>query len=269
MADAAPPRAAPPAANLEDPPAENAVVRNATASARAIGCPYLIAESGAWRLGVPAREHRCAAVTPPAPLAPEKQARLCLTSGHASCATYVAAAHAREARLGSPPPAEVTRWGYVRTTSVIEDAGGVRARAATFLLDRRRWPAIPAVLLVTTLLVLALSGLRGGSSAAVPSASPTRSPAAVTARPPVTPRPTAGPSEPDSSGPTSTAAASAASQLPAPQPSASFRTYVVRSGDTMGGIANRFDTTVTALTSLNGITDPARLRIGQVLTIPN
>jgi len=46
---------------------------------RPAGCPFLLAEAGGWRLDAPSRDHRCAAFSPAAPLAPEKQARLCLT----------------------------------------------------------------------------------------------------------------------------------------------------------------------------------------------
>jgi hypothetical protein len=48
---------------------------------RPAGCPFLLAEAGGWRLDAPSRDHRCAAFSPAAPLAPEKQARLCLTEG--------------------------------------------------------------------------------------------------------------------------------------------------------------------------------------------
>jgi LysM repeat protein len=45
-------------------------------------------------------------------------------------------------------------------------------------------------------------------------------------------------------------------------------TYVVQAGDTLMAIAIRFDVTVEALQSANGITDPAKLKIGQSLVIP-
>lgn len=45
-------------------------------------------------------------------------------------------------------------------------------------------------------------------------------------------------------------------------------TYVVRSGDTLSAIANRFDTTVEALVEANDIADPDAIDIGQELTIP-
>ena len=46
------------------------------------------------------------------------------------------------------------------------------------------------------------------------------------------------------------------------------RTYTVQSGDTLSAIAKQYSTTVQAIMDLNGITDPGRLKIGQVLQIP-
>ena len=43
----------------------------------------------------------------------------------------------------------------------------------------------------------------------------------------------------------------------------------VKSGDTLSGIAAKFHTTVSALASLNHISDPSKLHVGQVLKIPN
>jgi len=45
-------------------------------------------------------------------------------------------------------------------------------------------------------------------------------------------------------------------------------TYVVQEGDTLMAIAIRFDVTVEALQAANGITDPAKLGVGQSLVIP-
>lgn len=45
-------------------------------------------------------------------------------------------------------------------------------------------------------------------------------------------------------------------------------TYVVRSGDSLWSIAGRFGTTVSAIAELNGIKDPDRIWVGQVLKIP-
>jgi LysM repeat protein len=69
-----------------------------------------------------------------------------------------------------------------------------------------------------------------------------------TATPKPTPKPTA--------SPTPSASASSA------------KTYTVKSGDTLSGIASRFGTTSRILMDLNAITDPNRIRIGQVLKLP-
>lgn len=46
------------------------------------------------------------------------------------------------------------------------------------------------------------------------------------------------------------------------------RTYTVQPGDTLSAIAAKFGTTVERLMELNGLTDPDRIRVGQVLKIP-
>lgn len=43
--------------------------------------------------------------------------------------------------------------------------------------------------------------------------------------------------------------------------------YVVQSGDTLGAIARKFDTTVAELVKLNGIADPDVIRVGQELRV--
>jgi LysM repeat protein len=44
--------------------------------------------------------------------------------------------------------------------------------------------------------------------------------------------------------------------------------YKVKSGDTLIGIAAKFGTTPKAIAKLNGITNTANLKVGQVLKIP-
>ena len=233
-----------------------------------------MSEAGGWRLDVPSRDHRCAAFSPAAPLAPEKQSRLCLTETHVTCATYLASVAAREARLGAPPPERATRWGLARTTTVVEDPGGVRSRLLTALLDRRRWPAIPALLLVVGLFVLAVSGFRGLLPATGAVATPSPSPAPLVAANTPTPQPTLPP--PTQTPPPPTAALTqpptgtpppTAAPTKAPKPT--FRTYTVKPGDTLSAIAARYHTTVSAISQLNHISDPSKLRVGQVLLIPN
>ena len=54
---------------------------------------------------------------------------------------------------------------------------------------------------------------------------------------------------------------------PTPQPQPTI-TYRIRPGDTLGGIAARYGTTVATLAQLNGIADPNRIYAGQVIRIP-
>ena len=235
-----------------------------------------MSEDGGWRLDMPSRDHRCAAFSPPAPLAPEKQARLCLTSSHLTCATYLASLAARETRLGSAPTDRATRWGLARTTTVIVDPGGIRTRVLGVALDRRRWPAIPAVLLVVTLFILAVTGLRGVLPATGVGATPSALPATqvavvVTQAPPVLTLPPTGSVEPTTAASPTVAPTTAPSPTPRPTatPKPTFRTYVVKSGDTLIGIASRFHVSWQALAALNHIADPSKLHVGQVLLIPN
>ena len=54
----------------------------------------------------------------------------------------------------------------------------------------------------------------------------------------------------------------------APQARAGLRTHLVRPGETLHRIAQHYGVTVDALVRANGLLDPARIRAGQVLTIP-
>jgi LysM repeat protein len=45
--------------------------------------------------------------------------------------------------------------------------------------------------------------------------------------------------------------------------------YIVRSGDTLSGLANQYGTTVEAILAANGLADPNALQIGQALIIPS
>ena len=284
MADADPPRADPPRADptpRAEPPHADPTPRPSAPAAVAVaeratprGCPFLLADAGGWRLDLPSNDHRCAAFVPPAPLSPEKQTRLCLTAEHTSCATYLASLAARTARLGSTSGDRATRWGLARTTTVIEDPGGVRAWLLGAALDRRRWPAVPAILLVTTLFTLALSGFRADLptsqvATASPGASTPPAPTSAPATPaPATATPTTAPSEPATGTPSPTTAPTAA-PTPVASPGPTFRTYRVEPGDTLSAIAARFNTTVAALVNLNDLKNANELHVGQKLLIPN
>jgi LysM repeat protein len=241
-------------------------------------CPYLLAADGSWRASTPARDHRCTAVVPPAPLAFEKQRRLCLVADHRSCATFQAATG--EGDLGAisamPMIRATTRStrAMARTTPVILDHGrfvvGVPALRSGGGIGQGLVIALMAI--AFAFLVFARLSSSGGGSpdqglagashrSQAPSATPTRRPAASPTAAQATAAPTPQPTPKPTSGAHSPTPVPSASSTPAIVPA----TYRVRSGDTLSGIAARYGTTVSALMKRNGITDPSRLRVGQVL----
>ncbi len=229
-----------------------------------IACPFLVAADGAWRMSTPDRDHRCAAFSPSTSLALGKQARLCLTPGHTSCATYTASMAARGSRVGSEAKLDRTgRWGLARTTPVVLEVGGLRATIAALAADRRTWPAIPAILLAMLAGALGLSSSWNQSTVtAIASSMPTeRTASGPTPSPDASAAPTAATSAEPTAGPTAS--------LPEPSATAAvaYTTYRVRSGDTLSGIAARYGTTVSAILHLNGLSG-STLHIGQVLKIP-
>jgi LysM repeat protein len=64
------------------------------------------------------------------------------------------------------------------------------------------------------------------------------------------------------------ATATAYASVVRPSPTAAAL-YTVQPDDTLSGLAERFSTTVDALTAANGITDPDSLQPGQTLIIPS
>jgi LysM repeat protein len=234
-------------------------------------CPFLISSTADWRLAVPTTDHRCAAFVPLTALSVEKQARLCLTPGHQTCATYVASVAARQARPGRGLPAErVGRWGLARSAPLIKDTGGLIGTVTTMVSDRRTWPAIPAILLVATLIAVGISGIHAeGQTAAISTPTPG---ATVTVEPTSSPpaqQPTTEPTIAPSVAPTPASTAEpTVAPSPTPAPTPTYRIYIVQSGDTLSGIAARFHTTVATIERLNNNIDPRLLRVGQKLKIP-
>jgi hypothetical protein len=251
-------------------------------------CPFLTIDGGAWRSSSPSRDHRCGAVTPPVPLAIDKQRRLCLADAHLACATYMAAtgsspsgemafARAAMGRPGAAASPTVTRWSLVRTVPVVLDRGRIPASVGAIARDRRGGQLLLATLLVAAFAAVAIARLSGSGGpagvGAAGSSAPSASPAAIL--PPASPMPeptlvpSVAPADVPSEAPT-LAPTAAPTAAPTSAPTATHQTYIVKSGDTLERIARRFGTTVDAIAQLNNIAreDYGRLSIGQRLLIP-
>jgi len=70
-------------------------------------------------------------------------------------------------------------------------------------------------------------------------------------------------------GITATATTVSATATPANNPQGEIIQYTVQAGDTLSGIARRFNTSVAAVAQLNGIVNPDRVLLGQTLQIPS
>ena len=220
-------------------------------------CPYLATVDGSWRSSSPVREHRCIAVTPPVPLAFEKQRRLCLVADHRSCATYGAALAAR------PEFAARTDSGLravARTTPVVLDRGRFDLSLPALRADRLSTQGLLVGVLGLAFAAILVARLGGdghpvnGAGGNAPSASPGSSvAAAASSEPSASPRPSSAPVV--TARPIATAAPTPslqATNAPAtPPPAASGATYRVKSGDTLIRIAARSGTTTRVLMILN------------------
>jgi LysM repeat protein len=227
-------------------------------------CPFLVAADGGWRSVAAVREHRCTAVTPAAPLAVEKQRRLCLTAEHAMCATYLAAGEARAMGHRATP----MRRPMARTTPVVLDQGrwSVQLPEITSMPGIGQGALVVLLALAFAAVLIARLATSGSSGAGVPVGSPTPAASAVAgadaSQDATAPEPTSG----ATTAPSPTLVPT--ENKPTPTPKAAKTTYKVKKGDTLSGIALKFGTTVKALQKLNKISDPSQLHVGQVLKLP-
>ena len=245
-----------------------------TAPATAVVCPYLLGTDGAWRSSSASREHRCHAVAPAAMLATDKQRRLCLVAEHLDCSTYRAAMTAFEdagSVLDRPLHRPVTR-----TAPMVLDRGRI-AVSMRGLPDRGVGQGGLVALMAVAFGALAVTRLGGGppltpavgqpGAVSSPTVAVSEGPAVATASPATTDAPerTLVPSDVE---PTAPPAETAAPPAKTPKPSAAATTYKVQSGDTLSGIAAEHGTTWQKIAALNELSDPRRLRVGQMLKLP-
>jgi LysM repeat protein len=248
-------------------------------------CPLLVSDDASWRSAYASRDHRCWAVRPPAPLILKKQRELCLTAGHASCTTYVAANGDPEGdrdlvSVGTGHTSSLL-WPPVRSIPLTLEPSRGRTTALPSAPGRAGGQALLVGLMVLAFLVLVIartstpsqapsSSLGAGDASAAIAPSPS-----AVATPSATPAATQGATQGASPAPATPSPGPSLTPVPSltPDPSATptastVRTYKVQSGDTLGAIAARFGVTVKAIAKANGIADPRLIRVGQVLVIP-
>lgn len=246
-------------------------------------CPYLLAADRAWRAATPTRDQRCTAVTPAAVLAPDKQRRLCLAAEHLGCSTYRAALEGHAA--GAQDAQALTRSGgrmplraFARTAPLVLDHGRVNVTMPNLRPERGVGQFGLATLMGLALVAVVIArvpGLTPGdgtSGAGGAAASPSATPRVTGSSAPTTgPEPTGEPAATDAPVRTlvpTEVEPSEPAETESPSAGAGGETYQVRRGDTLSGIAGEFGTTWQAIAELNGIEDPSRLKVGQVLQLP-
>jgi LysM repeat protein len=226
-------------------------------------CPYLaLADDGRTVADGFDAEHRCHALTPPVALDRPRQVQLCLTEAHVRCERFTAVRTAwLAASSGLPRVAPDVAFGRTRLIVEPDPAWRNRAGPPSVQLSRRTVLIAGAgATLVVAVVLAGVSGIFGGAQP--PSSSPTPQ-----VSPSIAETPTPSPVPPSaaasaSAAPTPTPAP-AATPTPAPTP----QTYVVQSGDTLNGIAQRFDTTAAAIAAANGLLNDV-INVGQRLIIP-
>ena len=91
----------------------------------------------------------------------------------------------------------------------------------------------------------------------------------ITLAPTLTPSPSSGQPVQATQSPTNTPTLTPTiTQQPSPSPSPTPRTHTVQKGEVLGRIAQDYGITLESIIEANGIEDPGRLSIGQMLIIP-
>jgi LysM repeat protein len=155
-----------------------------------------------------------------------------------------------------------------RTTPVVLDHGRLSITVPILSSDRSTGQAVLIALMALAFAAIVLAKLTSGNSAAANDGSPF--PVVVGAPASASPQSSGDPVASAAPDPTAVPASGGTDASAAPDPSAApaTRSYKVKSGDTLVGIAAKFGTTPKAISNLNGISDPSSLKIGQVLKIP-
>ena len=235
-------------------------------------CPYLgISSDPATRFAFPSDGHRCYATGKTVHINQSKQSRDCLTGQHVTCSLFVQAVPSARTETRPKPDATTDR-----------PTGGRQGK--------RSLAVILAILLIAVAAsaVLAATGqLQGLGITTAATATPAPTPAPTAAPTPMpTPKPTPKPTPEPTPAPTPTLTPQP-TPIPTPEPTATPTptgtpaqttppgrpgpgqfAYMVRSGETLTILADRFGVTVNAIVALNGIKDKNMIITGTTLLIP-
>ena len=215
-------------------------------------CPWLLDPSGAITLTPSRTLSHCGAEPTRPELAKATRAERCIVGG--ACQIR----QAREAQLG-------TLAASLAPRQPVGDAAVISNAALPRPSNGSPWLRVLLVVVLAGVITVAsgpVAGVVGPILTSIVGSLTT--PSEATPTPSVEATPTASPTESPTPSPSPT-------ESPTPSPSGSpevSKTYVVRSGDTLSGIALSLDISMADLIALNGITDPNKIKPGQVLKLP-
>ena len=215
-------------------------------------CPWLLDPSGAITITPSRALSHCGAEPARPELAKAIRAERCIVGG--ACQIR----QAREAQLGTLAPSLAPR-------QPIGDAAVISTAALPRPSNGSPWLRVLLVVVLAGVITVASGPVAGAVGPILTSiVGSLTTPSEATPTPSVEATPTASPTESPTPSPSP-------SESPSPSPSGSPevpKTYVVRSGDTLSGIALSLDISMADLIALNGITDPNKIKPGQVLKLP-
>ena len=219
-------------------------------------CPWLLDPSGAITITPSRTLSRCGAEPARPELAKAIRAERCIVGG--ACQIR----QAREAQLG-------TLAGSLAPRQPVGDAAVISNAALPRPSNGSPWLRVLLVVVLAGVITVASGPVAGVVGPIVTSiVGSLTTPSEATPTPSVEATPTASPTESPIPSPSPT---ESPSPTPSPSPSGSPevpKTYVVRSGDTLSGIALSLGVSMADLIALNGITDPNKIKPGQVLKVP-
>ena len=222
-------------------------------------CPWLLDPSGAITVTPSRTLSRCGAEPARPELAKATRAERCIVGGDCQIR------QAREAQLGTLATSLAPR-------QPVGDAAVISSAAPPRPSNGSPWLRVLLVVVLAGIITVASGPVAGAVGPIVTSLiGSLTAPGEATPTPSIEATPTSSPTESPTPSPS---VSPSASPSPSPSPSGSPvvpNTYVVQRGDSLYSISatlNLGENGVQDLIRLNGITDPTKIRPGQVLKLP-